>query len=76
MEESKRDKFVRIAENRTNRIIDLLALMENLANTSNYEYSQKDVDKIFNAIQSQLNETKKAFSKQGKISKKKFSLGE
>ena len=74
MEETKRDKFVRIAENRTNRIIDTLQLMENLANTSNYEYTQKDIDKIFNAIQQQLNETKRAFSKQNGTEKKKFKL--
>lgn len=74
MMETKREKFVRLAENRTNRIIDTLQLMENLANTSNYEYSQKDVDKIFNAISQQMNETKKAFSKQGTTAKKRFTL--
>ena len=50
MEETKRQKFVRLAENRTNRILDTLELLSNLSNTSNYEYNQKDVERIFKAI--------------------------
>ena len=72
--ETKRDRFIRIAENRTNRIIDTLRLLENCANTATYEYTQKDIDKIFGAIQKQLDETKRAFVKQGNVSKKKFTL--
>ena len=45
--ESKRDKFVRLAENRTNKILETLVLLGNCSNTSAYEYSQKDVDKIY-----------------------------
>lgn len=62
--ESKREKFVRLAENRTNRILDTLQLLGNCSNTSAYEYTQKDVDKIFKAIQTQLDETKRRFNKQ------------
>lgn len=32
--ESKRDKFVRLAEARTNKIIDMLQLLGNCSNTS------------------------------------------
>ena len=73
-QESKRDRFIRIAENRTNRILETLRLLENCANTGTYEYSQKDVEKIFSAIQTQLNDTKKAFSKSGSTSKNNFTL--
>ena len=72
--ETKREKFIRIAENRTNRILDTLVLLGNCANTGAYEYTQKDVEKIFAAIQGQLNETKKRFNKQDSSKNGKFTL--
>ena len=63
-EETKRDKFVRIAEARTNKIINMIQLLGNCSNQSLYEYSQKDVNKIFNTIQAELDEAKKRYSKQ------------
>ena len=50
--ETKREKFVRLAEERTNKIIDMLQLLGNCSNSSAYDYSQEDVDKIFSAIES------------------------
>ena len=49
-EESKHDKFVRLAEARTNKIIDTLQLLGNCSNTSVYEYTQDEVEEIFQAI--------------------------
>lgn len=72
--ETKREKFVRLAENRTNRILSTLALLGNCSNTGAYEYTQKDVDKIFNAIQAQLNDTKKRFTQKGAGNSEKFTL--
>lgn len=73
-EETKRDKFVRIAEARTNKIINMIQLLGNCSNQSLYEYSQKDVNKIFNAIQAELDEAKKRFSKQDSQKGSKFTL--
>ena len=72
--ETKREKFVRLAENRTNKILATLVLLGNCSNTGAYEYTQKDVDKIFNAIQSQLNDTKKRFTQKGSSNSKRFTL--
>ena len=72
--ESKRDKFVRLAESRTNKILETLVLLGNCSNTSAYEYSQKDVDKIFTAIQNELNETKKRFHQKKTDGAEKFKL--
>lgn len=63
MNESKNEKFVRIAEARTNKIIDMIRLLGNCSNTSTYEYSKEDVKKIFGAIESEL-----------KIAKAKFDM--
>ena len=73
-EETKIDKFVRIAEARTNKIINMIQLLGNCSNQSLYEYSQKDVNKIFNAIQAELDEAKKRYSKQDSQKGSKFTL--
>ncbi len=59
--ESKRDCFVRIAEARTNKIIDMLRLLGNCSNTATYEYTKEDVKKIFTAIEEELKATKTKF---------------
>ena len=55
-EESKHDKFVRLAEARTNKIIDTLQLLGNCSNTSVYEYTMDEVEEIFQAIEQELRE--------------------
>lgn len=72
--ETKRDKFVRLAEARTNKIIDMLQLLENCSNANAYDYTQKDVDKIFNAIESEVREAKKKFSKMESKKSTRFTL--
>ena len=72
--ESKRDRFVRLAENRTNKIIDMIQLLGNCSNTSVYEYTQQDVDKIFTAIEAAMREAKKKFSKTEGKSNTRFTL--
>ena len=73
-EETKREKFVRLAEARTNKILDTLTLLGNCSNTGAYEYSQKDIDKIFKAIQTQVDDTRKRFSKQDSSKSTRFTL--
>lgn len=71
-EKEKADRFKRVAENRTNKIIDQIRLLGNCSNRSNYEYSEEDVKKIFSAIESELKETKLKY--QTKAKNKKFEL--
>ena len=72
--ETKREKFVRLAEARTNKIIDMIQLLGNYSNQSQYEYTAKDVSKIFNAIQTELDVAKKRFNKQESQKGTKFKL--
>ena len=72
--ETKREKFVRLAENRTNKILSTLVLLGNCSNTGVYEYTQKDVEKIFNAIQTRLNDTKRRFTQKGAGNNERFTL--
>ena len=71
-EKEKKDRFKRVAEGRTNKIIDQIRLLGNCANKSNYDYSDEDVRKIFNAIETELREAKLKF--QAKDRSKKFEL--
>ena len=59
--ESKREKFVRLAETRTNKIIDMIRLLGNCANKANYDYSEADVQKIFSAIEKEIKTAKTKF---------------
>ncbi|MGN8627434.1 hypothetical protein [Bulleidia sp. HCP3S3_F2] len=72
--ETKREKFVRLAEARTNKIIDMLQLLGNCSNSSAYDYTQSDVEKIFNAIESEVKEAKKKFSKIESKASSRFTL--
>ena len=72
--ETKREKFVRLAETRTNKIIDMLQLLGNCSNANAYDYTQQDVDKIFTAIESEVREAKKKFNKIDNKRSSKFTL--
>ena len=63
--ETKRDRFVRIVENRTNKIIDMLRLLGNCANKSNYDYTDADVTKIFNTLEKELKAAKLKYTTVG-----------
>lgn len=60
--ETNRERFIRIAEARTQKIIDMIDLLGNCSNQYNYEYTQKDVDKMFTAIETALKTNKTKFT--------------
>ena len=59
--ETKRDRFVRLAEARTNKILDMLQLLGNCSSKANYDYTDEDVKQIFNAIEREVRNTKSKF---------------
>lgn len=63
--ETKKERFIRIAENRTNKIIDMIRLLGNCANENTYEYNEKDIIKIFTTLEREL-----------KVARSKFSIKE
>lgn len=73
MEETKREKFVRIAESRTNKIINMIDLLGNCSNRSTYEYSEEDINKIFGRLEKELKNAKQRFTST-EVSSKKFKL--
>lgn len=74
MEETKREKFIRIAEARTNKIINMMQLLGNCSNSSIYEFDDEDVEKIFGTIQKELDNAKKKYSINKSNKNTKFTL--
>lgn len=71
--ESKREKFVRLAEARTNKIIEMLKLLGNCSSKTNYEYTEEDVKKIFAEIEKETKNAKARFQS-FETSEKRFKL--
>lgn len=72
--ENKKENFKRIAENRTNKIIDMISLLGNLSNSSFYEYTDEQINSIFDAIQEELDKQRSKFNKQKEGKKRRFEL--
>lgn len=60
--ESKAERFVRLAEPRVNRACKAISMIGHLA-ASSYEYTEKQVESMFSAMQEELNAQKAKFTK-------------
>ena len=56
--ETKAEKFIRIGEYRMNKAVDAIGRLENLANRGSYEYTQEQVDAMFQALEGRVAEIK------------------
>ncbi|MCQ2795245.1 MAG: hypothetical protein MJ214_03470 [Bacilli bacterium] len=70
----KKNNFKRIAEARTGKVLAMLDLIGNLSNRSFYEYSDEQIEKIFNAIEQSVSLNKSKFKKNDKANKRRFTL--
>ena len=64
MEETRHERFRRVASKRTNEILEKIRILGNCSNKSSYEYTEEEVNKIFYE-----------FDKQLKLIKAKFLVG-
>ena len=48
--ETKAEKFIRIGEYRMNKAVNAIGRLENLANRGSYEYTQEQVDAMFQRL--------------------------
>jgi hypothetical protein len=71
--ETKRDRFVRLATQRTQVALNKLRILGNCANKDGYEYSDAEADKIIRAIEEEVKALKRKF-RTGNSEKKGFSL--
>ncbi len=69
--ETPEQRFKRIAEVRTNAVLDRLRILGNLSNRQMYSYTEEDINKIFSAINKQIKEVRAKFDSK---KEKKFKL--
>ena len=71
--DQRKENFKRLAESRTNKIIDLIQLLGNLKNKSFYDYTDDQIMQIFEIIENELQTQKKLFlEKENKTTKFKL----
>ena len=74
--EPKDERFIRLAEARVNKIIKMVRLLGNLSGSSNYTYTQRQVEQIYTALQTELDKSRKRFAAGGKYTKPRFTLSD
>ncbi|MGM9849696.1 MAG: hypothetical protein ACI31V_02230 [Bacilli bacterium] len=74
MNNVKQENFKRIADNRVNKIVDLISKLHNLSNTSFYEYTDEQINEMFNLIQNELDKQKQLFDNDKKKEQKRVEL--
>ena len=73
--EPKDERFIRLAEARVNKIIKMVRLLFILYWSSNYFYTDSQVEQIYAALQTELDKSRKRFAA-AKTGKKHFSLSD
>ena len=68
--ESKNERFRRLAQSRGNRLIREISLLGNLANRKNYTYTAEEVDRLFKPIIEELNDVRALFDPDSPSNKK------
>lgn len=71
--ETKNEKFLRIATPRVNAIIDKLDILSNCAG-SNYEYTEEQVETMFQALRDAMDACYNEFRPKVKSEKERFSF--
>ena len=58
---TRRERFEKVAAKRTQKLLDMIDILGNCSNKSNYEYTDEDVRKMFSAIENKVKNTKASF---------------
>lgn len=72
--ETKAEKFARLGAMRTTKAINAMRGLRKLSNRNNYEYSAEQIEKILNALKSEVEAVHKAFTTTGGEAKETFTL--
>ncbi len=68
----KRERFKNVAGMRTNKLLHLIRSLSKLSNTAYYEYTSEDIEKIFAAVEHEVEEARECFNRG--TPHKRFSL--
>lgn len=70
----RRERFVALAEARTDKALNAIRLLGNLSNKSNYEYTDGDVGQIVKALKAEVKALEARFANSGAGSETSFKL--
>lgn len=59
--ETKREKFERLAEKRTNETVKKINLLGNLSNKNNYDYTEEHIKQIIAVLEAEIKSLKMRF---------------
>jgi len=71
---NKRQKFVNLAEKRTSNALHAIRIIGNLANKSNYEFSDADIRRITKTLEQEVKDLRTRFETSGTKSRPEFKL--
>lgn len=69
-DETRNERFRRLAATRGDRLIREISLLGNLANKKNYEYTPEEVDALFQPIESEIKEVRALFDPEAPSTRK------
>lgn len=72
--ESKRERFVRLAERRTSKALQSIRLIANLSNRNNYEFYPADAKKILGVLSREIDDLRHRFENAPGRAASKFKL--
>lgn len=74
MNNSKRDRFKRVAAPRVQRVLDALESLEKCSNRGNYEYDAQDIKKMVSALRTGVRKVEQSFGPGGTSKKQQFNF--
>ncbi len=72
--ETKAEKFQRLAVPRMNKVLKAIEGIEKLSARGNYDYTEEQVDKMFDAMQEKINSARTSFKAKEKKDEGGFSF--
>ena len=61
--EEKRNKFMEYAGKRVNNVLHDMQILEPMARSNSYDFTKEDVEEMFDAMQSTLDDVRTEFNK-------------
>ena len=70
----KRERFVYLAETRTEKAVRSIRLLENLANKGNYDFEPSELDQIVRALEGEIKNLKVVYARASDSGRGSFRL--
>jgi len=71
---ARRERFLRVASHRTQKVLDDIRRLAKCANPAAYQYDAADVEKVFAAIEREINNARARFDAKDARKEARFSF--